>query len=515
MAAVVTDQFRILNASNFIDSVLDDNNSYYVFLGLPNSSVVGFGRTSDWSTATSGPPSPTDNFEYLSQYRDTGIFGKKVSSANIRRVIRKVQWTTNTAYDMYRHDYSSTYTTPNSGTSRLYDSNYYVINSDFRVYICIDNGGKGTTDADRKGGRSKFEPTSTDLQPFSAGSDGYLWKYLFSISPSDVIKFDSTEYIVLPNNWETSTNSDIQAVREAGDSDTQNNQIKKVYIKNAGLGYTSGTFDILGDGEGGKVDITVDSSGAITSTNVTTGGKNYTFGIVDLGRTGTISSTANLVPIIPPSKGHGYDVYTELGADRVLIYARFDDSTKDFPVDAKFAQVGIIKNPTSSDTGIGTFTGSTYSSLYALKLNSSYTGTPTVGEEVTQSQAGAGVTYTARGYVASYDSSTKVLKYFKDRSLFLPNKLDQTDATTVKINSKIVDFNNTDSISFTSATSTSVASGFTGSSENGVSLGVQFTGGLANPEINKKTGDIIYIDNRPEVERNLRQKEDVKIILEF
>jgi hypothetical protein len=68
---------------------------------------------------------------------------------------------------------------------------------------------------------------------------------------------------------------------------------------------------------------------------------------------------------------------------------------------------------------------------------------------------------------------------------------------------------------FTTATQTSVASGFTGSSENGTSLGVNFTGGLADPEINKKTGDIIYIDNRPEVERNLRQKEDVKIILEF
>ena len=49
MAAVVTDQFRILNANNFVDSVLDDNNSYYVFLGLPNSSVTGFGRTSDWN----------------------------------------------------------------------------------------------------------------------------------------------------------------------------------------------------------------------------------------------------------------------------------------------------------------------------------------------------------------------------------------------------------------------------------------------------------------------------------
>jgi len=32
-------------------------------------------------------------------------------------------------------------------------------------------------------------------------------------------------------------------------------------------------------------------------------------------------------------------------------------------------------------------------------------------------------------------------------------------------------------------------------------------------EINKKTGDIIYIDNRPVVQRDSRQKEDIKIIL--
>jgi len=46
-------------------------------------------------------------------------------------------------------------------------------------------------------------------------------------------------------------------------------------------------------------------------------------------------------------------------------------------------------------------------------------------------------------------------------------------------------------------------------------LGVTFSNGLANPEINKNTGDIIYIDNRSLVERDSRQKEDVKIILEF
>jgi hypothetical protein len=48
-----------------------------------------------------------------------------------------------------------------------------------------------------------------------------------------------------------------------------------------------------------------------------------------------------------------------------------------------------------------------------------------------------------------------------------------------------------------------------------INLGVEFTSGLANPEINSKSGNIIYIDNRPTVTRNSRQKEDVKIILEF
>ena len=48
-----------------------------------------------------------------------------------------------------------------------------------------------------------------------------------------------------------------------------------------------------------------------------------------------------------------------------------------------------------------------------------------------------------------------------------------------------------------------------------ISLGTQFTQGIASPEINKGSGDIIYLDNRPQITRNSRQKEDVKIILEF
>jgi hypothetical protein len=67
---------------------------------------------------------------------------------------------------MYRHDYSDKNPSPNSGSSRLYDSNYYVMNSDYRVYICLYNGSSGS---EPLGKTSKDEPTFTDLEPSTAG----------------------------------------------------------------------------------------------------------------------------------------------------------------------------------------------------------------------------------------------------------------------------------------------------------------------------------------------------------
>ena len=511
MSAFVTDQFRILNAGSFVESI--SNNSYYAFLGLsdPKSPDPGFGRDPNWDTSTTN--NPVDNFQYLSHYRDTSLFGKKIVSENARRVIKKVEWVSNNPYDMYRHDYRQGNEAPVSKTVRLYDANYYVITSEFKVYICIDNGSSTPDGTDPTVTGSTIEPTHTDIEPPVAGSDGYRWKYLFSIAPSDVIKFDSTEYITVPNNWETSTNSDIQIIREGGDSDINNNQIKAVYIENGGTGYSNGTASIVGDGSGATVSIAVDSSGTITSVTVTNGGKGYTYGIIDLSANS--GSGSKLIPIIPPSKGHGYNIYEELGTDKVLLYARFDDSTKDFPIDTKFAQVGIIKNPeTFSSTpyvGTGvTFTGNAFSSLYAVGLTTSRT--VTIGEQITQNVSGA------KGYVASFDKDTKVLKYYQDRSLCFGNKIDQTDSNST---TNIVSFDSTNDITFSASTpsSASIDTSLNGSvvvaNNKQINLGVTFTNGLANPEINKKTGNIIYIDNRPEVQRDSRQKEDIKIILEF
>ena len=519
MAAIVTDQFRILNANNFVETIDDSTNSYYVVVGLANpaSPVVGFGRSSDWNTET---PNPIDNFNYTNHIGDTTIFGKKVTSDNIRRLISRRNWTQGTKYEMYRHDYSLKNPSPVTSSSRLYDSSYYVMNQNFDVYICIDNGSSGISTT---GNASQDEPVFTDLEPSRAGEsgDGYIWKYLFTVPPSDIIKFDSTEYISVPSNWPTATTTQIQSVRENGDSTVNNNQIRKVYIDKQGFGYTqnqSGVeVDIIGDGTGAKVVIDTDSEGKITKTNVSSGGQGYTYGMVDLGSLGNPTTRAKLIPIIPPSRGHGFDLYKELGTDKLLIYARFDDSTKDFPTDTKFAQISIIKNPTSIGS-TAVFTENQFSSVNAIKVISP-TGTPVIGEKIEQTVTGG----TALGYIVSYDTDTNVIKYYQDRSLvFNQTTGDQTDYVGVTTNSKMLDFvSSADKIiAPTSGFSASVDQNFSGISTNPtgnkvISLGVNFTNGLANPEINKKSGEVIYLDNRPLITRNSRQKEDIKIILEF
>jgi hypothetical protein len=449
---------------------------------------------------------------------DASLYGKKVTSANTKRLVRRIDWASGTKYEMYRHDYSISNLSPITKSSRLYDSNYYVINSEYKVYICIDNGSSGINTT---GNASLDEPTFTDLEPTKAGEsgDGYVWKYLFSVSPSDIIKFDSTEYISLPNDWETTTNTQITAVRENANSDDNENQIKKVYIDNRGAGYSQGSHEvnIIGDGTGAKVVVEVDSSGRITDTVVSSGGKGYTYGIVDLGSINSNASTrAKLIPIIPPSKGHGYNIYTELGSDKVLVYARFDDSTRDFPIDTSFSQIGIVKNPTAiGSTSI--FTENQYSSLGAIKF-SSVTGTVSIGDRISQTVTDG----TAKGFVASYDAETKVLKYFQDRTLFLnQTTFDSTDYVGVSTRSEVNDFESSgNAVTTTGGFSGSIETGFTGITTNPtgnkiISLGTQFTNGIASAEINKGSGDIIYLDNRPVISRNSRQKEDVKIILEF
>ena len=257
MPAIITDQIRVLNASNFVSGISTTDNSYYVFIGLPNATEV----SADWNTNT---PYPIDSFDQYSDIYDTLISAKKITSSDILKVIRKISWASGTIYEMYRHDYSINRTSPHTSATSLYRTNFYVMNSDYRVYECIYNGAAPSNSG--KGIISLEEPTHTDLQP-RLESDGYIWKYLFSIKPSDIIKFDSVEYIPVPANWKT--NSDVSDVRNAA-VDGQIEVITIEDVTSASYQYSGAknNVPIKGDGQDGLASVTF-IDGKPTSVTVT------------------------------------------------------------------------------------------------------------------------------------------------------------------------------------------------------------------------------------------------------
>jgi len=514
MAAIITDQIRILNAKNFISNV--GVSAYYSFIALPNPSDY----QSDWDV---NPPSPKDNFDQENDYWDTMVALKKINSSDVRQVITKKFWSSGTIYDYYRHDYSRSNPAKISGATNLYSSTYYVINQDYQVYICLQNG----TNPDTPDGKPSLdEPMFTDLEPRSAGSsgDGYIWKYLYTIKPSEVIKFETSDFIPVPADWASST-ANVAVRNNAVDG-----SIKIITITNrgVGLGTANTTYTrvpIKGDGTGAECTITIDNDSKIDSITVSNQGSGYTYGNVDLIAkgvpTGTTRPTFDV--IITPTGGHGKDIYRELGAYNVLLYSRIenDNENPDFITGNQIARVGIVENPESTSGTI--LSSDKASALFALRLTGAgYSSASFTADSYVKQTVSTGTT--AVGRVVNYDSNTGVLKYWQDRTVAGFNTVG-TAQTTPSYGFDLTEFTSSPStggsltIIPSSGSNLTIDSAFTGIStvinNRTYYLGQSFTNGISSPEVRKHSGNIIYVDNRPSITRSSNQKEDIKVILQF
>tara|TARA_B100000900_G_scaffold259982_1_gene221583 strand:+ start:14254 stop:15792 length:1539 start_codon:yes stop_codon:yes gene_type:complete len=512
MPAVITDQIRVLNATNFVSGISTSDNSYYVFIGLPNATDVA----SDWNTNT---PSPIDNFDNYDNIYDTLISAKKINSTDVLRVIKKITWTTGTIYEMYRQDISINNLSKQTSSTSLYGSNFYVMNKDYRVYECIFNGAAPSNSG--KGIISLQEPVHTDLQP-RLESDGYVWKYLYTIKPSDIIKFDSADYIPVPDDW--ATNTDVADVRNAA----VDGKIEQIVVENTSsaayqFNGTKNNVPIKGDGQDGLASVTF-INGKPDSVQVTNGGTGYSFGTLDLDSVVT-GSGASFSVIVPPPGGHGADIYRELGANKVLIYSRIENAdvtNPDFPTGNQFARIGIVENPQIFGTS-NQLTAASASGVFGLRLAGVAATSMSVATDGDITQT-IGIGSTAIGKIIGYDSVTKTLQYWQDRSLALDTSTGSKPTYGYRLNkftsSPGAGGNTNVTVTTTTGTATlPIDTGFTGVSTTVNSrtyyFGQSYTNGLANPEIKKYSGNIIYIDNRPEVTRATNQREDIKIILEF
>ena len=477
------------------------------------------------------PPVPLDNQQEKFDIYDDLIAAKRITTDYARPVIRRYNWdlVANPKFDMWKPDYSAT---PSSGgqigkqgatgATSISEAKFYVMNSNYEVFKCLYNG---ESPANPTGQNATYEPKTTPSAGqgtysqstglFTEGSGAkYVWKYMYTIPTDDVLRFLSTDFmpIVLPSN----------PSREATEALAVAGSIQSAVIRNFGSGFSGSTYyaPIIGDGTGGKVKITA-AAGAMTEVEVVSSGSGYTYASIPLvNGTGSeatayglftnetlttaasgLTLTGNIDVIIPTQGGHGFDFELELNAKRVMTNIRlsYAEGAGDFPVDNDFRRIGIVADPFNK--GTTTFaTADTLSGIYAVKINNA-TADYAVDERISQTVTGG----TALGKVVSWtldsgSTTSGTLKYIQSPEFHRDNGVVRA-------------FESNASNPVTGGTS--LAEGTVDTTNNSSLLGSTFTNGLATPEIENNSGEIIYMENRRLITRAADQIEDIKLVIEF
>lgn len=176
MTGILTKKFNVSLVDSFISDVKTSNNNYYVFVG----------KSTPWANDSSPPAANLAFSNYDHDVYDNILYGKKITNNDIKALIPRNTWTNNTLYAEYNKD-----------DSDLYSKQFFVYNSASSIKSVFKVIQAGS-------GNSVVAPAIISTSPFKT-SDGYVWKYMYTVSDSDMNKFGSNTYIpVTPNNVVTS-----------------------------------------------------------------------------------------------------------------------------------------------------------------------------------------------------------------------------------------------------------------------------------------------------------------------
>lgn len=170
MAAIISGNFRSLNAAAFVDEVKGDRSNIYIGLGKSSP----WGGTTTANTSDADAPTPTDTLDAINEARQQMIGMKLVTDSDISHVVPRYDWVAGAEFVAW-----------DSTDPAIFDKAFYCLTPDFKVYKCII--------APTSGGVSDV-PTHVDAN-ITATSDGYYWKYMYTILASDSEKFLTNSYM--------------------------------------------------------------------------------------------------------------------------------------------------------------------------------------------------------------------------------------------------------------------------------------------------------------------------------
>lgn len=434
MTAIITQDMRIRNATNFIDTVGTDSVYFYI------------GRSQPWPNSDANVATPVDsvNDQYGAQQKMVAM--KKIAQSDVTHSITRYNWISGTTYSEY-----------DDQDSLLSTKQYYVITDDLNVYKCLQAGA----------GASVVKPTGTNTFANAEEADGYIWKYMYTLSGTQASKFLTNTFIpvVTLTSDDGSLQYDVQDAAVDG-------AIHRIKVTAGGSGYTSApSVTIDGDGAGCTATATV-VAGVVTEITVNTIGAGYSQAVVTFSGGGGSAATAR--PVLSPPGGHGSDPVGELGGFYTMLNVQLDgqEGSGDFPTDNDYRQLGMVLNPLN----YGTTTTATATTLIATE-SLTYTGIS--GGDFVVDGTITGQTSGAVAYIDSVDTTTGTIRYHQESD---------TGFTAFQVAESIESASGT--VSATVAT-------------------------LVDPEVDKFTGEVLYIENRSPVTRADDQIEDVKLVLEF
>jgi hypothetical protein len=169
---LITSEFKTHMATQFIESMNEPQNTIY---------YIGAHRSTSFPSDIAPPEPQTNLNERFYSLYDELIFGKRIATADVAHMIRNTVWTSGTIYDMY-----------DDRTNDLESKNFYVVSdeaSSYHVFKCLyNNGGIPSTSKPK---RSETNPEDE----LYITSDGYQWKYLYTIGASEYSKFATNDYV--------------------------------------------------------------------------------------------------------------------------------------------------------------------------------------------------------------------------------------------------------------------------------------------------------------------------------
>lgn len=450
MPAIVTDTLKRQIARDFFDQFQNNTANYY----------VGVGRSEQWDSSET-VPTPNNNPETQVDFRDGLQAIKKMQGSSL--VIPRNNWSNGRIYSQY------------DDRTAGYPSNpYYVKTENNQVYVCLEVG----RNAQGVAQPSTVEPTGSNNHSFRT-ADGYVWKFLYTISASQAEDFMSSNFMPVKKQDATDSNSTgIELKQRAIQENAQPNEVLSIIITSGGTGYTSNpTVTITSPtGSGASATAQIDSATGTVAriqmdpdSSTIAHGSNYTTATVSITGGGGTGAVARAVLPFSDS-GVGSDPRVDLKAASVMFQCKIEGTDSNFITGQDFRQVGLIKNPLkSSDATL--FTRTTGNALDHMTLSSTVTA-------FTNDKIIEGQTSLAQAYVDYVDS----------------NKLyyHQTDTTgfTAFQDGEVID------------------------ETNGAGQGV-IDSALVAAEVDNQSGDLLYIDNRAPVSRTTTQSEDIKIIIQF